>query len=174
MGEQGIHARVIGAAPDVAALAPAADETGMAQDIEMIGQRRPGPGLAQLGVAAVRLGWVFLEAWPLRRVIELCHLLWEASRPNGPAFWNWPDVLAAFGAEFHLEFPGKEAGRAKASPPRPRRPRSPGCSERAAETVPSPGRIWLEARDYAEAAFLTRDWREPLIFNLIRRITPPF
>jgi hypothetical protein len=32
--------------------------------------------------------------------------------------------------------------------------------------LPGRGRIWLEARDYAEAAALSRQWREPLLLAL--------
>ena len=125
------------------------------------------PGLAQLGVAAVRLGWVFSQAKPLSRVMELCQLLWQASAAERPRLLAVArDVLAAFGSEFRLEFPAKE------TLPRPALSRpavaagGPGASQERPQTVPSPGRIWLEARDYAEAAFLAREWREPLILQL--------
>jgi collagenase-like PrtC family protease len=125
------------------------------------------PGLAQLGVAAVRLGWVFSQAKPLSRVIELCQLLWEASPTERPRLLAAArDVLAAFGAEFHLEYPAKEALPPKESPRPAAAAEGPRASSERPQTVPSPGRIWLEARDYAEAAFLTRDWRDPLILQL--------
>ena len=125
------------------------------------------PGLAQLGVAAVRLGWVFSQAKPLSRVIELCQLLWEASAAERPRLLAVArDVLAAFGAEFHLEFPAQEPLPAKGSPGPAVAADGPRASRERPQTAPSPGRIWLEARDYAEAAFLAQEWREPLILQL--------
>ena len=41
----------------------------------------------------------------------------------------------------------------------------PGAPERP-RTAPGPSRIWLEARDYAEAIALAPAWREPLILQL--------
>ncbi|MCX5892082.1 MAG: U32 family peptidase, partial [Deltaproteobacteria bacterium] len=128
------------------------------------------PGLAQLGVAAVRLGWVFSQAKPLSRVVELCQLLWEALAAERPRLLAVArDVLAAFGGEFRLEFPAKEA-LPRPGLTRPTRPAvaagGPGASPERPQTAPSPGRIWLEPRDYAEAAFLAREWREPLILQL--------
>ena len=125
------------------------------------------PGLAQLGVAAVRLGWVFSQARPLSRVIELCQLLWEATAAERPRLLAVArDVLAAFGAEFHLEFPAPEPLPAQGSPGPPVVADSPRASRERPQTAPSPGRIWLEARDYAEAAFLAQEWREPLVLQL--------
>ncbi len=125
------------------------------------------PGLAQLGVAAVRLGWVFSQTKPLSRVIELCQLLWEASAAERPRLLAVArDVLAAFEADFHLEFPAQAPLPDKGSPGPAVAGEGPRASRERPQAAPSPGRIWLEARDYAEAAFLTRDWRDPLVLQL--------
>ncbi len=125
------------------------------------------PGLAQLGVAAVRLGWVFSQAKPLSRVVELCQLLWEAAPAERPRLLAVAqDVVRAFGAEFHLEFPGQAARPAEESPGPAFAAAVPRASRERPQTAPSPGRIWLEARDYGEAAFLAKEWREPLILQL--------
>jgi hypothetical protein len=39
MDEQGVHARVIGTAPDAAAFAAIDNQAGVTQDVQMIGQR---------------------------------------------------------------------------------------------------------------------------------------
>jgi collagenase-like PrtC family protease len=125
------------------------------------------PNLSQLGVAAVRLGGVFSQARPLSQIIELCRLLADASPAGRPGVLAAArEVLAAFGEAFRLEFPSREApprekpsGAAAAGRgPRPLREGSP--------TASAPSRVWLEARDYAEALALSQDWREPLLVQL--------
>ena len=70
------------------------------------------------------------------------------------------------GQEFRFEFPPQTAhpGR-KSSGPVPVG-RSPLSSRERPRTAPGPSRIWLEARDYAEAIALAPAWREPLILQL--------
>jgi len=125
------------------------------------------PGLAQLGIAAVRLGWVFSQTQPLKRISELCQLVWEASPAERPRLLAAArEVITALGPDFRLEFPAPEpragkglsgpvvaAGVPKASRERPR-------------SASAAGRVWLEARDCLEAALLAREWRNPLIIEL--------
>ena len=125
------------------------------------------PGLSQVGLAAVRLGGVFFQGRPLSRIVELCRLMLEttpAGRPRVLAAAR--EVLAAFGPEFRFEF-SPEAGHPgrKSSGPVPVG-RSPLSSQERPRTTPGPSRIWLEARDYAEAIALAPAWREPLILPL--------
>ena len=125
------------------------------------------PGLSQVGVAAVRLGGVFSQGRPLSRIIELCRLMLDttpAGRPRVLAAAR--EVLAAFGAEFRFEFAPKEAhpGRKSAGPAPAGRGALPAKGR--PRTAPGPGRIWLEARDYAEASALAPEWREPLLLRL--------
>jgi len=120
--------------------------------------------LSSLGVAAARLGAVISPARSLSRLIELCRLVGEAAPAERPRLLATArDILAAFGPEFRLEFSSREAalmprtvGAFAAGPVASRRPR----------TAPPPPRIWLEVRDYREAALLAREWREPLILSL--------
>ncbi|MCL4501582.1 MAG: U32 family peptidase [Deltaproteobacteria bacterium] len=124
-------------------------------------------GLAQLGVAAVRLAWVFSQAKPLSRVIDLCQSLAEASAAERPRLLGVArDILAAFEAEFRLEFPAKEAllGEGLSGPAVA--PERPGAGRTRPQPAPAPGRLWLEARDYAEAAYLAKGWRDPLLLQL--------
>ncbi len=125
------------------------------------------PGLVQVGVAAIRLGGVFSRGGSMGQIIELCRLMLDAS-PSGRSrvLAAAREVLAAFGAEFHLEFPTPEApppsGIAGAAPSG----RGPQAAKERPRTPPVPSRIWLEARDYAEAIALAPDWREPLMLRL--------
>jgi collagenase-like PrtC family protease len=121
------------------------------------------PGLSQLGVAAVRLGGVFSRGEPLSRIIELCRLMGEAAPAERPRMLAAArEVLAAFGAEFRLEFAPPEAH------PAPEKPgTAPGRRPIEPSRGPSRGgRVWLEARDYREAAVLAGKWRDPLILQL--------
>ncbi|MCX5889807.1 MAG: U32 family peptidase [Deltaproteobacteria bacterium] len=125
------------------------------------------PGLAQVGVAAVRLGGVFSQGGPLSRSLELCRLMLDASPAGRPRVLAAArEVLAAFGAEFWCEFPPQETrpGKQPLGPP-PAGRGAPAVTGRP-RTAPGPGRIWLEARDYAEAIALAPAWREPLILQL--------
>jgi hypothetical protein len=125
------------------------------------------PGLAQLGVAAVRLGWVFSPDQPLQQISELCRQVEEASPAERPRLLAAArEVIIALGTDFRLEFPGQEpragerlssmvmaAGGPKASRARPR-------------SASADGRVWLEARDCHEAALLAREWQNPMILEL--------
>jgi hypothetical protein len=125
------------------------------------------PGLSQLGVAAVRWGGVFSRGEPVGRIIELCRLMQDASPAGRPRILTAArEVLAAFGEEFRFEFPSKEAPPGKkpaVAVPAGGRPRA--AKERP-RTASGPSRVWLEARDYAEAIALAPEWREALILQL--------
>jgi len=125
------------------------------------------PGLSQVGVAAVQIGGVFSRGEPLKRIIELCCLMWDttpAGRPRVLAAAR--EVLAAFGGEFRLEFLSKEAHPPKKPAAAPQKERRPLGPKERTRTAPGPSHIWLEPRDYAEAIVLAPVWREPLILQL--------
>ncbi len=125
------------------------------------------PGLSQVGVAAVQVGGVFSQGESLKRIIELCRLMWDttpAGRPRVLAAAR--EVLAAFGAEFRLEFPSEEAHPQKKPAVAAQKERRPMGSKERPRTPPGPSHIWLEARDYAEAIALAPVWREPLLLQL--------
>jgi collagenase-like PrtC family protease len=122
-------------------------------------------GLCQLGIEAVQLRG---ELWALPflgRVIGLYQSVATASPMERPR------VLAA--AREVVEALGETL---RMSPPSPETPPGPPVyplppSQRSTTSSPAPGllgrgRIWLEARDYAEAAALSREWRDPLVLAL--------
>jgi hypothetical protein len=125
------------------------------------------PGLAQLGVAAVRLGWVFSQAQPLKRISELCQLMWEASPAERPRLLAAArEVISAFGPDFRLEFPAPEPRPGKKLPGLVVAAGGPKASRERPWSASAADRVWLEARDCPEAALLAREWRKPLILEL--------
>jgi collagenase-like PrtC family protease len=122
-------------------------------------------GLCQLGIEAVQLRGELWAAPSLGRVIGLYQSVAVASPMERPR------VLA--GAREVVEALGETLRRS--SPP-PATPPGPPVyplppSQRSTTSSPSPGllgrgRIWLEVRDYAEAAALSREWRDPLVLAL--------
>ena len=77
-----------------------------------------------------------------------------------------PGGAGGLWGEFRFEFPPQEThpGR-KSSGPAPAG-RGALAAKGRPRTAPGPGRIWLEARDYAEAIALAPEWREPLLLRL--------
>ena len=122
-------------------------------------------GLCQLGIEAVQLKGESFAPASLGQVIGLYQSVataapMERSRVLAAA----REVAEAFGETLRF------------SPPPPETPSGPPVyplppSQRSAQSSPRPGllgrgRIWLEARDYVEAAALAREWREPLSLAL--------
>ncbi len=122
-------------------------------------------GLCQLGIEAVQLRGELWAPASLGRVIGLYQSVATASPMERPR------VLAA--AREVVEALGETL---RMSPPPPETPPGPPVyplppSQRSTTSSSPPGflgrgRIWLEARDYAEAAALSREWRDPLVLAL--------
>ena len=122
-------------------------------------------GLCQLGIEAVQLRGELWDPRSLGRVIGLYQSVATASPMERPR------VLAA--AREVVESLGETL---RMSPPPPETPPGPAVyplppSQRSTTSSSPPGflgrgRIWLEARDYAEAAALSREWRDPLVLAL--------
>jgi collagenase-like PrtC family protease len=122
-------------------------------------------GLCQLGIEAVQIRGESLAPASLAQVIGLYQSVAAASPMERPrVLASVREVVEAFGDTLEI------------SPPPPETPPGPPVyplppSQRSAQSSPRPGllgrgRIWLEARDYAEAAALAREWREPLSLAL--------
>jgi hypothetical protein len=73
-------------------------------------------------------------------------------------------VIEAFGESLRMSPlpPGRGNGLPVYPLPSPQR----SASSASRPQLLARGRIWLEARDYAEAAALSREWREPLVLTL--------
>jgi collagenase-like PrtC family protease len=122
-------------------------------------------GLCQLGIEAVQLKGELWTPPSLGRVIGLYQSVAAASPMERPR------VLA--GAREMVEALGETL---RMSPPPPGTPPGPPVyplppSQRRTSSSAPPGllgkgRIWLEARDYVEAAALSREWRDPLVLAL--------
>ena len=122
-------------------------------------------GLCQLGIEAVQLQGELFAPASLARVIGLCQAVATAAPMERPRVLAAArEVVEAFGETLRM------------SPPAPGTPPGPPVyplppAQRLAQSSPRPGllgrgRVWLEARDYAEAAALAREWREPLVLGL--------
>jgi|GEM_PF-3447201 len=120
-------------------------------------------GLCQLGIEAAQLRGELLAPASLAQVIEICQSVATASPMERPR------VLAAARQVV-------EGETLRMSPPPPATPSGPPVyplppSQRSVQISSRPGllgrgRIWLEARDYAEAAALALEWREPMLLTL--------
>jgi collagenase-like PrtC family protease len=121
--------------------------------------------LLQLGVEAVQVGWEFTRGESLRQVVKLCRLLWEASPAARPGVLDAArEVLAAFG-ELVAEGAGADPISPKHDSGARNKGRRPGPPDKPQKAIPAKD-IWLEARDYTEAAALARDWRGVLVVSL--------
>jgi len=124
-------------------------------------------GLTQLGVEAILVGWEFTRGDSLKQVVKLYRMVWEAS-PAARAgvlaaalevLATFGDLLAATGEKDLRDNPGpQEEKRGKVREAKPPRPSSLWAAP--------PKALWLEARDFPEAAALARDWRGPLVVSL--------
>ena len=122
-------------------------------------------GLCQLGIEAVQLQGELFAPASLARVIGLCQAVATAAPMERPRVLAAArEVVEAFGETLRM------------SPPAPGTPPGPPVyplppAQRVAQSSSRPGllgrgRVWLEVRDYAEAAALAREWREPLVLGL--------
>lgn len=117
-------------------------------------------GLCQLGLEAVQINGELFAPASLGQVIHLFQSVVEASPMERPRVLAAArDVLEAFGKGMVKTQPHKEFS--KGSPQQ-------FSSQRRALRSEASGRnrIWVEARDYAEALALSRQWREPLMIFL--------
>jgi collagenase-like PrtC family protease len=125
------------------------------------------PGLARLGVAAVRLGWVFSQDQPLQQISELCRLVEEASPAERPRLLAAArEAIIAWGTDFRLEFPAQEPQADKRLSGLAVAAGSPKALRARPRSACAAGRVWLEARDCHEAALLAREGENPLILEL--------
>jgi collagenase-like PrtC family protease len=122
-------------------------------------------GLCQLGLEAVQLRGELFAPGSLAQVIGLYQSVAAASPMERPRVLAAArQVVEAFGETLRLSPPPPETLPGPPVYPLPPSQRSAPASPRP--RLPARGRIWLEARDYAEAAALSRQWREPLLLAL--------
>jgi collagenase-like PrtC family protease len=119
-------------------------------------------GLCQLGVEVVQIrGDLFAPVF-LAQVIRLFQSVAEASPMQRPQVLGAVrEVLDAFGAGWVRSQPQEQT-----FPSPPQVARSPARRGASRPEIPGRNRLWLEARDYAEALALSREWREPLVISL--------
>jgi collagenase-like PrtC family protease len=119
-------------------------------------------GLCQLGLPAVQIDAGLFDPASLAQVIELFQSVAQASpleRPTVLAAIR--QVLEAFGESLVRSQPP-----AKNVPDLPAPTPAPSRRSTLRPEFTNPRRVWLEARDYAEALALSRQWREPLLISL--------
>ncbi len=122
-------------------------------------------GLCQLGLEAVQLRGELFAPPSMDQVIRLCQSVATASPMERPRVLAAArQVVEAFGETLRLSPPPSETLPGPPVYPLPPSQRSAPAFPRP--PVPARGRLWLEARDYAEAAALARQWREPLLLAL--------
>ena len=122
-------------------------------------------GLCQLGIEAVQLRGELFAPASLARVIGLYQSVATASPMERPRVLAAArQVVEAFGETLRLSPPAPETPPGPPVYPLPPAQRSVAASPRPG--LLGRGRIWLEVRDYAEAAALAREWREPLALAL--------
>ncbi len=122
-------------------------------------------GLCQLGVEAVQLRAGSFPAASLAQVISLYQSVQEAAPMERPrVLAATREVMGVFGKLLQLPPPAPKAVPGPPVYPLPVAQRSALTSSRP--EFFGPGRIWLEARDYAEAVMLAPEWREPLVLAL--------
>jgi collagenase-like PrtC family protease len=121
-------------------------------------------GLCQLGVEAAQIRGELFDPAALAQVIQLYQSVLEASpveRPRVVAAAR--EILEAFGEGFMTTAP--PAATLAIPWVRPQTPSLQGATPSRPEFLPR-YRIWLEARDYAEAMVLSHEWREALLVPL--------
>ena len=122
-------------------------------------------GLCQLGIEAVQIRGELFSPAALAQVIKLFQSVAAAAPMERPRVLTAArEVVEAFGESLRMSPPppGPRIG----PPVYPLPPSQRGVSGSSRPQAPARGRIWLEARDYAEAAELAKEWREPLVLSL--------
>jgi collagenase-like PrtC family protease len=122
-------------------------------------------GLCQLGIEAVQLRGEILAPASLAQVIGLYQSVAAAPPMERPGVLAAArQVVEAFGGTLR---PSPAPPATVSGPPvYPLPPAQRSGSGSARPGIQARGRIWLEVRDYAEAAALAREWREPLVLAL--------
>ncbi|PIU53218.1 MAG: hypothetical protein COS90_07345 [Deltaproteobacteria bacterium CG07_land_8_20_14_0_80_60_11] len=122
-------------------------------------------GLCQLGIEAVHLRGELFAPASLARVIGLYQSVATASPMERPRVLAAArQVVEAFGETIRMSLP--PPGTPPGPPVYPLPPSQRSVQSSSRPGLLGRGRIWLEARDYAEAAALSREWREPLLLAL--------
>lgn len=123
-------------------------------------------GLCQLGIEAVQIRGELFSPASLARVIGLYQAMATASPMERPRVLAAArQVVEAFG-ESLLRMSPPPPGTCKGPPVYPLPPSQRSAASSSRPQLLARGRIWLEVRDYAEAAELSRAWREPLVLAL--------
>ena len=122
-------------------------------------------GLCQLGVEAVQLRGELFAPASLAQVIGLCQSVATAAPMERPLVLAAArEVVAAFGEALRMSPP--PPGTHPGPPVYPLPPAQRSVSSSSRPGLLRRGRLWLEARDYAETAALSQEWREPLMLAL--------
>jgi collagenase-like PrtC family protease len=122
-------------------------------------------GLCQLGIEEAQIRGDLFSPASLTRVIGLFRAVAAASPMERPGVLAAArQVVEAFGESHRMSSP--RPGTVNGSPVYPLPPSQRSASSSSPPQLLARGRIWLEARDYAEAAELSREWREPLVLTL--------
>ena len=122
-------------------------------------------GLCQLGIEAVQIRGELFAPASLTRVIGLFQAVATAAPMERPKVLAAArQVVEAFGESLRMSAPPPGTCNSPAVYPLPPSQQSAASASRPQLLVR--GRIWLEARDYAEAAELSQEWREPLVLTL--------
>jgi collagenase-like PrtC family protease len=130
-------------------------------------------GLCQLGIEAVQIKGELFAPASLAQVLGLFRAVAKASPLERPGVLAAArQVVEVFGENLRMSSPPPKTSNGPTVYPLPLSQRSVSGSTRP--QILARGRIWLEARDYAEAAELSREWREPLLLTLTADIYATF
>ena len=122
-------------------------------------------GLCQLGIEAVQFRGELFAPATLARVIGLYQSVATASPMDRPRVLAAArEVVEAFGETLRMASPAP--GTPTGPPVYPLPPSQRSTTSSSPPGLLGRGRIWLEVRDYAEAAALSREWRDPLVLAL--------
>ncbi len=122
-------------------------------------------GLCQLGIEAVQIRGELFAPASLTRVIGLFQAVATASPMERPKVLAAArQVVEAFGESLRMSSPPPVT--CDSPPVYPLPPSQQSVASASRPQLLARGRILLEARDYAEAAELSGEWREPLVLTL--------
>jgi collagenase-like PrtC family protease len=122
-------------------------------------------GLCQLGIEAVQIRGELFTPASLNQVIGLFQAVATASPMERPKVLAAArQVVGAFGESLRTSAPPPET--CQGPPVYPLPPSQQSAASASRPQLLARGRIWLEARDYAEAETLSQEWREPLVLGL--------